>query len=108
MWKRIQVFSVVIFLILAVCPLALASSDCDFSYSNYARAVQLHDMGDYDAALRYYNCALEEDPDDAVIPLAHRQPSRGYRQCRQSLVIRCSPDHGGNPGTAAGLYLGRA
>ncbi len=69
MWKRIQVFSVVIFLILAVCPLALASSDCDFSYSNYARAVQLHDMGDYDAALRHYNCALEEDPDDAVIPL---------------------------------------
>ncbi len=69
MWKRIQVFSVVVFLILAICPLALASSDCDFSYSNYARAVQLHDMGDYDVALRHYNCALEEDPDDAVIPL---------------------------------------
>lgn len=69
MWKRIQVFSVVVFLVLAIAPLALASSDCDFSYSNYARAVQLHDMGDYDAALRHYNCALEEDPDDAVIPL---------------------------------------
>ena len=69
MWKRIPVFSVVVFLIFAISPLALASSDCDFSYSNYARAVQLHDMGDYDAALRHYNCALEEDPDDAVIPL---------------------------------------
>lgn len=69
MSKRIQVLSVVVFLILALCPLVGASSDCDFSYSNYARAVQLHDMGDYDAALRHYHCALEEDPDDTVIPL---------------------------------------
>ncbi|MDE2857550.1 MAG: hypothetical protein OXN94_06835 [Chloroflexota bacterium] len=69
MWKRIQVFSVVVLLMLAIAPLAGASSDCDFSYSNYARAVQLHDMGDYDLALRHYHCALEEDPDDAVIPL---------------------------------------
>ena len=69
MCKRIQLFCVVVFLILVVCPLAQASSDCDFSYSNYARAVQLHDMGDYDAALRYYQCALENDPDDAIIPI---------------------------------------
>jgi tetratricopeptide (TPR) repeat protein len=69
MCKRIQLFCVVVFLILVVCPLAQASSDCDFSYSNYARAVQLHDMGDYDAALRYYQCALEDDPDDAIIPI---------------------------------------
>ena len=69
MYKRIQVLSVVVFLILVLCPLSGASADCDFSYSNYARAVQLHDMGDYDAALRHYHCALEEDPDDAVIPL---------------------------------------
>ncbi len=69
MCKRIQLFCVVVFLILVVCPLAQASSDCDFSYSNYARAVQLHDMGDYDAALRYYQCALEKDPDDAIIPI---------------------------------------
>ena len=69
MYKRTQLFCVVVFLILVVCPLAQASSDCDFSYSNYARAVQLHDMGDYDAALRYYQCALEKDPDDAIIPI---------------------------------------
>ena len=69
MCKRIQLFCVVVFLILVVCPLAQASSDCDFSFSNYARAVQLHDMGDYDAALRYYQCALEDDPDDAIIPI---------------------------------------
>jgi len=69
MCKRIQNYCMVVFLILAVSPLAVASSDCDFSYSNYARAVQLHDMGDYDVALRHYHCALEEDPDDAVIPL---------------------------------------
>ena len=69
MCKRTQLFCVAVLLILAVCPLAQASSDCDFSFSNYARAVQLHDMGDYDAALRYYQCALEEDPDDLVIPI---------------------------------------
>ncbi|MCY4071643.1 MAG: hypothetical protein OXG60_10090 [Chloroflexi bacterium] len=69
MCKRFHISFLTVFLILAVAPLALASSDCDFSYSNYARAVQLHDMGDYDAALRHYHCALEEDPDDAVIPL---------------------------------------
>ena len=69
MSKRIQVLSVVVFLFLALCPLVGASSDCDFSYSNYARAVQLHDMGDYDAAWRHYRCALEADPEDAVIPL---------------------------------------
>ncbi|MCY4020125.1 MAG: hypothetical protein OXG39_12030 [Chloroflexi bacterium] len=69
MCKRIHISFLIVFLILAICPLAVASSDCDFSYSNYARAVQLHDMGDYDAALRHYHCALEEDLDDAVIPL---------------------------------------
>ena len=69
MSKRMQAISMVLLFILAMCPLAQASSDCDFGYSNYARAVQLHDMGDYDAALRHYGCALQEDPDDAVIPL---------------------------------------
>ena len=47
----------------------LAQADCDFSFSNYARAVQLHDMGDYARALQHYRCALLEDPDDAIIPL---------------------------------------
>jgi tetratricopeptide (TPR) repeat protein len=46
-----------------------ADSICDFSYSNYARAVQLHDMGDYDAALRHYRCALEADPDNGIIEI---------------------------------------
>ena len=69
MCRRIQVSILIVFLILASCPLAGASANCDFSYSNYARAVQLHDMGDYDAALRHYHCALEEDPHDAMIPL---------------------------------------
>lgn len=69
MRAQIQIFTVLVLLILAICPLARANADCDFRYSNYARAVQLHDMGDYDAALRHYDCALAEDPDDAVIPL---------------------------------------
>lgn len=56
-------------LLLFVGQLAMADSICDFSYSNYARAVQLHDMGDYDAALRHYNCALEEDPDNGIIEI---------------------------------------
>lgn len=68
MTKRIQLFCTVVIVMLAAASLVQASSDCDFSYSNYARAVQLHDMGDYDAALRHYDCALAEDPDDAVIP----------------------------------------
>lgn len=61
----------VVFLLLllsAVTP-ALAQSDCDFGFSNYARAVQLHDMGDYGRALQHYDCALLEDPDDPVIPI---------------------------------------
>lgn len=68
MTKRIQLFCTVVIVMLAAASLAQASTDCDFSYSNYARAVQLHDMGDYAAALRHYDCALAEDPDDAVIP----------------------------------------
>ena len=56
-------------LFLFVGQLAMADSVCDFSYSNYARAVQLHDMGDYDAALRHYKCALEADPDNGIIEI---------------------------------------
>jgi len=59
--------SIVFFLLLSLAPPALAQSDCDFSISNYARAVQLHDMGDYDRALAHYDCALLEDPDDVII-----------------------------------------
>lgn len=57
------------FLFTALLPISLAQVECDFSYSNYARAVQLHDMGDYARALQHYHCAQLEDPDDAVIPI---------------------------------------
>ena len=56
-------------LLTSVAPAAVAQSECDFSISNYARAVQLHDMGDYGRALQHYDCALLEDPDDPVIPI---------------------------------------
>ncbi len=64
-----SVFSIVI----AALPAAVAQAECDFSFSNYARAVQLHDMGDYDRALRHYHCALRENPDDAIIPILIEQ-----------------------------------
>ncbi len=56
-------------LVMALAPVVQADSSCDFSFSNYARAVQLHDMGDYDKALQHYHCALENDPDDEIIPV---------------------------------------
>ena len=56
-------------LVMVLAPVAQADSSCDFSFSNYARAVQLHDMGDYDKALQHYHCALENDPDNAIIPV---------------------------------------
>ena len=59
----------VLLLLASAAPAALAQSDCDFSISNYARAVQLHDMGDYGRALQHYDCALLEDPDDPIISL---------------------------------------
>lgn len=67
--KRILFLSVVFLLLTSVAPAAVAQSECDFSVSNYARAVQLHDMGDYGRALQHYDCALLEDPDDPVIPI---------------------------------------
>ena len=69
MLRRFLLFSFILLLTVSAVPLALADSDCDFSYSNYARAVQLHDMGDYARAIHHYNCALEENPDDAIIPI---------------------------------------
>ena len=59
----------IFFLLLSLASPGLAQSECDFSISNYARAVQLHDMGDYGRALAHYDCALLEDPDDPVIPM---------------------------------------
>ena len=69
MCKRFSVLTLVLFLLVSAVPAALSQSECDFSFSNYARAVQLHDMGDYARALRHYDCALQEDPDDAIIPI---------------------------------------
>jgi len=68
--NRPRLLLTIVFLLLAsAVPPGLAQSDCDFSISNYARAVQLHDMGDYGRALRHYDCALLEDPDDPSIPI---------------------------------------
>ncbi len=69
MCKRIPFIALIFLLVFSAAPLALADRNCDFSISNYARAVQLHDMGDYDRALWHYDCALEEDPSNTIIPL---------------------------------------
>ena len=69
MFRRLWESLLVSIIVIALLPVSLAQADCDFSYSNYARAVQLHDMGDYARALKHYHCALLEDPDDAIIPL---------------------------------------
>ena len=69
MLRRFLPVSLMFFLVVAVLPFSLAQTECDFSFSNYARAVQLHDMGDYAPALRHYQCALLEAPDDEIIPI---------------------------------------
>ena len=68
MLRRFLFFAFFTLLAFFALPLA-AQADCDFSFSNYARAVQLHDMGDYARALAHYRCAQLEDPTDAIIPL---------------------------------------
>ncbi len=37
-----------IVLVMVLAPVVQADSSCDFGFSNYVRAVQLHDMGDYE------------------------------------------------------------
>ena len=69
MLRRLLFLTLNCFLFSAVLTISVAQADCDFSYSNYARAVQLHDMGDYARALQHYHCAQLEDPDDAIIPI---------------------------------------
>ena len=69
MLRRFLLLTFVFFFVTAALPLAVAQEECDFSFSNYARAVQLHDMGDYGRALQAYDCALREDPDNAIIPI---------------------------------------
>ena len=69
MLRRLLLLILMLFLVIAALPFSLAQADCDFSFSNYARAVQLHDMGDYARALQHYHCAQLEDPTDAIIPI---------------------------------------
>lgn len=69
MLKRISLLILALVLLIGAASAALAGDDCDSRESNYARAVQLHEMGDYARALRHYECALREDPDDAIIPI---------------------------------------
>ena len=69
MFKRIAILTTVLLLLGGAGILVWSQTECDFSYSNYARAVQLHDMGDYARALSHYDCARQEDPDSAIIPL---------------------------------------
>lgn len=69
MLRRFLLLILTLLLVIVALPFSLAQADCDFSYSNYARAVQLHDMGDYARALQHYHCAQLEDPDDAIIPI---------------------------------------
>ncbi|MCY3574331.1 MAG: hypothetical protein OXI62_07200 [Chloroflexota bacterium] len=69
MVKRFPLVALCLLFILSAAPFALADADCDADFSHYARAVQLHDMGDYARALRYYNCALAADPANPTIPL---------------------------------------
>ena len=68
MFKRFMLLTIFIVLLASAAPSVMSQADCNFSYSNYARAVQLHDMGDYTRALRHYDCALLEDPDSEIIP----------------------------------------
>ena len=69
MFMRFSTLVFALVLMLGLAPAALAADDCDSRESNYARAVQLHEMGDYARALRQYECALREDPEDAIIPI---------------------------------------
>ena len=73
MLRRFLLLGLTLVLVIAGLPFSLAQTECDFSYSNYARAAQLHDMGDYDRALRHYQCARLENPDDRIIPLLIEQ-----------------------------------
>ena len=69
MLKRYLLLTLCLVLVVSAAPVALADADCDATDSHYARAVQLHDMGDYGPAMRHYNCALAEDPDNPTIPI---------------------------------------
>lgn len=69
MLKRYSFLILALVLLISAAPAALAGGECDGRESHFARAAQLHDMGDYHRALRHYACALQEDPADAIIPI---------------------------------------
>ena len=69
MFTRLALIALIMSLLALAAPFAHSQSDCDYSDSHYARAVQLHDMGDYTRALRHYDCALAEDPDNEILPV---------------------------------------
>lgn len=69
MVKRFLFVALSLILVVSAAPFALADADCAAHTSHYARAVQLHDMGDYSRALHHYNCALAEAPDNPIIPV---------------------------------------
>ena len=99
MLRRFLLLSFVFFIVIAAMPAAVAQAECDFSFSNYARAVQLHEMGDYERALQHYHCALHEDPDDAIIPIlienVHEDiasaPSTWARDRDAASAVACDP-----------------
>lgn len=103
MLRRFLLLTFVFFIVIAAMTAAVAQAECDFSFSNYARAVQLHDMGDYVRALQHYHCALQEDPDDALIPLlienVHEDianaPAVWSRELDSTIAAACDPaqDH---------------
>lgn len=66
MYKHSGLFLLFVMICSAI-PTTIADSNCDFTYSNYARAVQLHDMKDYTRALHHYECAIEHDPDNQTL-----------------------------------------
>ena len=69
MLKRLLLVALSLALLVGIAPIALANGDCGGDDSHYARAVQLHDMGDYMRAERHYRCALADDPDNPTIPI---------------------------------------
>ncbi len=100
MVRRLAFLALLLLLLLGASIHVWSQSDCDFSYSNYARAVELHDMGDYGPALRHYECARQEIPESVIIPIMienlHEDivgaSSAWSRNGASTLTPVCNPD----------------